>query len=44
MLSGMNLAMAVLAFVLLAFWLLRRRSRIASTSLSLNGETSPTDN
>jgi hypothetical protein len=43
MLTGMNLVLATAAFVALAFWLLRRRDRIASTTLGLNQGSAPTD-
>lgn len=40
MLSGINLVIASLAFVSFAAWLLRRRSRLQSTSLGLNRDSS----
>ena len=40
MLSGINLVLLGLAFVMLAFWLLRRRNRVESTSLNLDQDTS----
>ena len=41
MLTGINLVLLGIAFVTLAFWLLRRRARIENTSLSLNQESTP---
>ncbi len=41
MLTGINLVLLGIAFVTLAFWLLRRRARIEHTSLSLNQESTP---
>jgi LPXTG-motif cell wall-anchored protein len=41
MLTGINLVLLGIAFVTLAFWLLRRRARIEHTSRSLNQESTP---
>ena len=40
MLTGLNLVLAGLAFVTLAFWLLRRRNRLQATSLGLDQDQS----